>query len=177
MAADAYAVLGVDPGAPVKVVREKYLEAMLRYHPDKCGDDAEARRMFLAAKAAWETLKDGHDDAADRVESRPAFTAVTVRLCECDADTDADVFTFPCRCGGLFTLSGMCARLCLLPYRVTKVCVCPQVRSLTRASTRCSARRAPRLRDLWTRTRSRDRIGLAVCGMYVDVACRIEKGV
>jgi hypothetical protein len=55
---DPFAVLGVQPGASRDEVQAAYRRAAKRWHPDRDGSPAAARRM-AEVNAAWEALRDG----------------------------------------------------------------------------------------------------------------------
>jgi curved DNA-binding protein CbpA len=54
-----YEVLGVDPSADLKTVRQAYLRASLQHHPDKNLDNVEAAKaQFIVIGQAYDVLKD-----------------------------------------------------------------------------------------------------------------------
>eukprot|EP00438_Fugacium_kawagutii_P018270 Skav222981 [mRNA] locus=scaffold1827:100473:101555:+ [translate_table: standard] len=55
---DHYAVLGLDHGCSSAEVRKAFRAKALRWHPDKAGSSAEARRRFQEATDAYEVLGD-----------------------------------------------------------------------------------------------------------------------
>ncbi len=55
---DPFAVLGVDPGAPPDVLTAAYRRAAKRWHPDRGGGEAAAKRM-AEINAAYDLLRDG----------------------------------------------------------------------------------------------------------------------
>lgn len=56
MAADPFAVLGVEPGTPIDEVAASYRELAKRWHPDRGGGVAAARRM-AEINAAYDLLR------------------------------------------------------------------------------------------------------------------------
>jgi DnaJ domain len=56
VAADPFSVLGVAPGAPLEEVAASYRELAKRWHPDRGGDAAAARRM-AEINAAYDLLR------------------------------------------------------------------------------------------------------------------------
>ncbi|GFH32159.1 J domain-containing protein, partial [Haematococcus lacustris] len=55
---DAYAVLGIDPGAAAPDIKRRYMRLSLLIHPDKC-QHKEAHAAFQAVTIAAKTLQDG----------------------------------------------------------------------------------------------------------------------
>ena len=55
---DHYAVLGLDHGCSAAEVRKAFRAKALRWHPDKAGSSAEAKRRFQEATDAYEVLGD-----------------------------------------------------------------------------------------------------------------------
>ena len=56
----AYAILGVEPGAPPKEVQRAYRRQALKYHPDRGGTEDEAAyltRKFMEVRDAYEFLR------------------------------------------------------------------------------------------------------------------------
>ena len=54
-----YEVLGVDPSADLKTIRQAYLRASLQHHPDKNLDNVEAAKaQFILIGQAYDVLKD-----------------------------------------------------------------------------------------------------------------------
>jgi DnaJ-domain-containing protein 1 len=56
--ADAYAVLGVEPGASAAEIKKRYWRLSLLIHPDKCGH-ARAHDAFQAVARAAKDLQVG----------------------------------------------------------------------------------------------------------------------
>ncbi|RYG49575.1 hypothetical protein EON79_00835 [bacterium] len=57
MGLDPYAALGLKPGASAAEVKSAYRNIALRHHPDR-SSTAESKRIFTAAKEAYELLSD-----------------------------------------------------------------------------------------------------------------------
>jgi curved DNA-binding protein CbpA len=54
-----YEILGVDPNADSKTIRQAYLRASLRHHPDKNPDNVEeSKALFIEVGQAYENLSD-----------------------------------------------------------------------------------------------------------------------
>jgi curved DNA-binding protein CbpA len=54
-----YEILGVDPNADSKVIRQAYLRASLKHHPDKNPDNIEeSKALFIEVGEAYENLSD-----------------------------------------------------------------------------------------------------------------------
>jgi molecular chaperone DnaJ len=51
---DHYAVLGLEQGCSAAEVRKAFRAKALKWHPDKAGSSAEARRRFQEATDAYE---------------------------------------------------------------------------------------------------------------------------
>ena len=49
-------ILEVQDGADAETLKRAYRRASLKYHPDRHPGDAEAQRMFVLAKGAYELL-------------------------------------------------------------------------------------------------------------------------
>jgi DnaJ domain len=72
---DPFAVLGVQPGASREEVQAAYRRAAKRWHPDRDGSPAAARRM-AEVNAAWDLLRDGTTappDGRSQTARRPAW--------------------------------------------------------------------------------------------------------
>jgi len=54
-----YDVLGVEPTATSKEIKEKYLELSKKYHPDMNPENAEAAAKFHSIAQAYDTLSQG----------------------------------------------------------------------------------------------------------------------
>lgn len=54
---ECYAVLGLDPTAPMARVREAYKKLALKHHPDLAGDSPEILRAFSRISTAYRTLR------------------------------------------------------------------------------------------------------------------------
>uniref|UniRef100_A0A6U3NIU1 J domain-containing protein n=1 Tax=Ditylum brightwellii TaxID=49249 RepID=A0A6U3NIU1_9STRA len=60
-----YDILGVDPTADAKAIRQAYLRLSLKHHPDKNPDNPEeAKARFIAIGEAYDVLKDPQQRAA-----------------------------------------------------------------------------------------------------------------
>lgn len=57
MVEDLYLILGVTPNADPEVIREKYHELALKYHPDRCPDPQAAEKFAVIGKA-YAVLRD-----------------------------------------------------------------------------------------------------------------------
>jgi curved DNA-binding protein CbpA len=54
-----YEILGVDPNADSKAIRQAYLRASLKHHPDKNPDNVEeSKALFIEVGQAYENLSD-----------------------------------------------------------------------------------------------------------------------
>lgn len=62
---DFYSILGVERTAGPAVLKQAFRRLAQLYHPDRCGNTAEANTRFRVILEAWETLRD--------VESRRAY--------------------------------------------------------------------------------------------------------
>jgi curved DNA-binding protein CbpA len=74
-----YEILGVDPNADSKTIRQAYLKASLRHHPDKNPDNVEeSKALFIEVGQAYENLSDpvlrAKYDREIRNGSRPTNT-------------------------------------------------------------------------------------------------------
>jgi DnaJ domain len=79
VAADPFAVLGVAPGAPLDEVTASYRELAKRWHPDRRGDAAAARRM-AEINAAYDLLRSDAWQARKRPPRPGAATAAPSRV-------------------------------------------------------------------------------------------------
>ena len=70
---EAYRELGLRPGAKISDVREAYVQAVLRHHPDKAGGgggggvpSADSTNKYMKAVRAYETIREHHHAAGVR---------------------------------------------------------------------------------------------------------------
>ena len=70
---EAYRELGLRPGAKISDVREAYVQAVLRHHPDKAGggggggvSSAGSTNKYMKAVRAYETIREHHHAAGVR---------------------------------------------------------------------------------------------------------------
>ena len=70
--ADPFAVLGIEPGAPLDAVTERYRDLAKQWHPDR-GGGAEAARRMAEINAAYDVLRSGawQERKAARPRARP----------------------------------------------------------------------------------------------------------
>ncbi len=70
---DHYKVLQVDSEAELGVIKAAYRRLAQKFHPDRAGDDVDARKKMIALNAAWEIMRDPAKRAAyDRERSAGA---------------------------------------------------------------------------------------------------------
>jgi translocation protein SEC63 len=55
---DPFAILGIEAGAKMRVIKRAYRALSLQYHPDKNKGDAHAEQMFMKIAKAYEALTD-----------------------------------------------------------------------------------------------------------------------
>lgn len=53
---DYYQILGLEPGAGAKEIKQAYRHLAHKFHPDKSGEDNYAQARYLEIKEAYETL-------------------------------------------------------------------------------------------------------------------------
>lgn len=53
---DYYQILGLEPGAGAKEIKQAYRQLAHQFHPDKSGEDEYAQARYLEIKEAYETL-------------------------------------------------------------------------------------------------------------------------
>jgi hypothetical protein len=76
---DPYAILGVNPGTPPAELTAAYREQAKRWHPDRNGDEASARKM-AEVNAAYDLLRAGGFSAPPRsAKPDPGRTPAPVR--------------------------------------------------------------------------------------------------
>jgi curved DNA-binding protein CbpA len=74
-----YEILGIDPNADSKAIRQAYLRASLKHHPDKNPDNVEeSKALFIEVGQAYEVLSDpvlrAKYDREIRTGARPTYT-------------------------------------------------------------------------------------------------------
>ncbi len=73
MAADAYKVLGLKPGASADEIKAAYRRAALRWHPDRNPGNAKAAEKFREACAAYVALTNPRN-VASAFPDTPAYS-------------------------------------------------------------------------------------------------------
>ncbi|KAM9854163.1 dnaJ homolog subfamily C member 24 isoform 1-T5 [Aulostomus maculatus] len=114
---DLYAVLGASPSDSVQQLRHRYQKLALQYHPDRWGDTSPSEaesgmKRFLEVDAAWRILSDQssrsqydqHRRAGELKQDWPVDS--TVSLEDMSWNPEVGVYTYFCRCGGEFIISG-----------------------------------------------------------------------
>ncbi|KAJ3597103.1 hypothetical protein NHX12_003503 [Muraenolepis orangiensis] len=91
---DLYSALGAGPLDSLQQLKDKYKQLALKNHPDRlrglCSSEAEAGlQRFLEAEQAWRIL--GDQEARSQYDLRRK---------------DDNSFTYACRCGGEFLITG-----------------------------------------------------------------------
>ena len=55
---DYYRILGIPRNSDLSVIKQKYKEKALKYHPDRNKGDSKANKKFNLVKIAYDTLSD-----------------------------------------------------------------------------------------------------------------------
>lgn len=101
-----YEILGVSPTDPRHTIKAAYRSLVLQFHPDKSGN--QEIPLFFPIQRAWETLrcasqKAKYDAFLDQKSRILIYDTVDLQEMNC---TNDDLFSFPCRCGGLYEVCG-----------------------------------------------------------------------
>ncbi|XP_044537180.1 dnaJ homolog subfamily C member 24 [Gracilinanus agilis] len=114
---DWYSVLGAEPSASLKDLKQKYQKLILMYHPDKQSADVPAGAVeehvqrFIEIDQAWKILgneetKKAYDLQRREDDLRSAGPVdAQIYLEEMLWNKDDQCFTLSCRCGGKYCVS------------------------------------------------------------------------
>lgn len=109
---DYYSILECDENSSFEEIKRKYQELALKYHPDKIKISCQVDTgNFHSINNAWNILKEPesrqkYDLDQKRLklsEQPPVFAYLSVE--ELFLDKDSDEYSYPCRCGGVYTIS------------------------------------------------------------------------
>lgn len=104
---DLYSILGVDPNATKNLLKQRYQQLILKYHPDKNGGNTEDR--FTKIRTAWDILSDDNErrryDAQRKTNDIGDDGNVWKSLTVGEMQKVEEMWTEECRCGGEFMLS------------------------------------------------------------------------
>ncbi|OCT81887.1 dnaJ homolog subfamily C member 24 [Xenopus laevis] len=114
---DWYSILGAKPSDTQTELKQKYQKLALLYHPDKQSADVigrqaeEGAHRFIEINQAWKILGDEEAKKAYDLEQRESeLTRMwpvdnQVHLEDLSWDPEEMLYSFPCRCGGSYTMT------------------------------------------------------------------------
>lgn len=137
-----YSILGCEESATCDEIKKCYQKLALKTHPDKVASQSreklsDANDEFAKISFAWKIL--GDEDLRNQYDIKwkqrcisqdwPIQDDIEIEEFEiCDTpDCDEHVYTYPCRCGGLYALSEtdvqikfdiVCCDTCSLSVRI-----------------------------------------------------------
>ncbi|KAG6442739.1 DPH4 homolog [Manduca sexta] len=105
---DYYEILQCDRNATIEELKKNYQQLALTLHPDKNLGDKNAE-TFLLVQKAWSVLRDPqsrrqYDATLNLQENIEPLLYETVLLSDMCFDEDNNVYTYDCRCGGIYLL-------------------------------------------------------------------------
>ena len=126
---DLYEILQVDPTASQEQIKQSFKRLVLLHHPDK--GQATDTSMFVKLSNAWEILGDEalrkEYDAKWREWHNAQHLPIQEEVVFSSFDESDSDYTYPCRCGDVFTLSRtdakwmfdiVCCETCSLTIKV-----------------------------------------------------------
>ncbi|XP_018619435.1 dnaJ homolog subfamily C member 24 [Scleropages formosus] len=137
---DWYSVLEASPSDAPHELRRKYQRLALLYHPDKQSPDLAAEQVqrhmqrFIEVDQAWKILGNEETkrvyDLQRRAKELKQSWPVDAHICLGDMswDDEEQVYTYNCRCGGLYIIgieeaeveSVICCDTCSLSIEVQR---------------------------------------------------------
>ncbi|XP_068947464.1 dnaJ homolog subfamily C member 24 [Petaurus breviceps papuanus] len=114
---DWYSVLGAEPSASMKDLKQKYQKLILMYHPDKQSTDVpagaveECVQRFIEIDQAWKILGNEETKKAYDLQRREDDLRTVgpvdaqIHLEDMLWNKDDQCFTLSCRCGGKYCVS------------------------------------------------------------------------
>lgn len=105
---DYYQVLECDRTATYLEIKRNYKRLLLLSHPDKVGGEKDEK--FILIQRAWSVLKDPsrrkeYDATLTCHEHSECLLYETISLSDMDFESDEEIYSYPCRCGGIYLLS------------------------------------------------------------------------
>ncbi|KAM3609863.1 uncharacterized protein V6R79_021486 [Siganus canaliculatus] len=113
---DLYAILGASSSDSIQQLKQRYQQLALQYHPDRLGGQSSSEKLaevekFLEVDEAWRILRDQNTRRQYDLQRRaqelkqdwPVDSAVYLE--DLTWEQDDGVYTYNCRCGGIFTIS------------------------------------------------------------------------
>jgi molecular chaperone DnaJ len=104
MAENCYEVLGCPENSTQEELKKRYKELALKYHPDKNSEN-NSTQIFEEISRAYQVLSNTaskleHD--AKLVANKHTARAIHDELSIMDFTKDEAIFSYDCRCGGMF---------------------------------------------------------------------------
>nr|AON96653.1 DPH4-like protein [Bicyclus anynana] len=112
---DYYRILRSDRKASNEDLKRSYQSLVLLFHPDKVGGGQEEK--FHTIQKAWSVLKEPesrrqYDAELACYENHQLLLYETITLSQMEFDTAEDVYTYQCRCNGIYYLEASELLIC-----------------------------------------------------------------
>ena len=115
-----YDILHSQQNATQEELKTKYQDLILKYHPDKSDGQKDCTEKFVKINNAWKIL--GDPELRQQFDARWSERCIArswpiqenveisefTTLCgdkQCKEESDSDMYSYNCRCGGMFLLS------------------------------------------------------------------------
>lgn len=105
-----YAILNCTEHATFEELKQSYQKLVKQYHPDK-NDTLATSDQFRKIDEAWKVLRDANSRKEydnilmnDKLNNQLLLYA-TLTLKDLDFNVESDIYTYSCRCGGIYTIT------------------------------------------------------------------------